>query len=72
MSNKINSVCKRVMQITDEEIAEMRDVATGQLNYLSPLKMATVAKQYYLGTHNNLVLDRLVELRITLKSWSKP
>lgn len=62
------SVCRNVLKVTDEEIAEAEKIAHGQLDYLSPLKMATTARQHALGKHNMAVLTKLRELRDTIKA----
>jgi hypothetical protein len=45
----ILSVCKKVLTIPDEEFAEAEKVARDQMEFLSPLRMATTAKQRALG-----------------------
>lgn len=62
-SNKIFGICIAVAQITDAEVQEIRDIAQGQLNYHSPLRMATTAQQNALGRHNMDVLDALLKLK---------
>ena len=59
----IYSVCRAIRKITDEELAELEKVAKGQLEYCSPLKMATQGRQNALGKHNLAVLAKLRELR---------
>lgn len=67
MANKIYKICKDVLKITDDEVAEIREIANGQLEYSHPLKMATVRKQHTLGEHNNKVLDKLLELKAVIE-----
>lgn len=66
--NKIFDICIKVTQITDEEVQELRDIAQGQLEYISPLRMATTAKQNALGQHNMAVLDALLKLKAVIES----
>lgn len=66
--NKIFDICIKVTQITDEEVQELRDIAQGQLEYISPLRMATTAKQNALGQHNMAVLDALLKLKEVIES----
>ena len=61
--NKIYDICILVAHITDAEVQEIRDIAQGQLNYCSPLRMATTAQQNALGRHNMEVLDALLKLK---------
>lgn len=67
-SNKIYDICIRVTQITDEEVAELRGIARGQCEYMSPLRPATTKKQNDLGAHNNAVLDALLKLKEVIES----
>lgn len=67
MKNKIYGICRNVLKITDEEIAECREIARGQQEYFSPLRMATTSWQHELGEHNNKVLDKLLELKEILE-----
>ena len=62
------SVCRNILKVTDEEIAEAEKMAKGQLAYFSPLKMATQGRQHALGKHNLAVLAKVRELRDTIKS----
>lgn len=68
MKNKIYKICEDVLKITDEEIEEIRKIARGQEAYFSPLKCATTAKQNALGKHNNMVLDKLLELKEVIEA----
>lgn len=67
MKNRIYKICKDALKITDEEIKEIQDVYTQQLQYMSPLKMATTRKQHKLGEYNKKVLEKIIELKILLK-----
>lgn len=66
--NKIYGICIAVTQITDAEVQELRDIAQRQLDYISPLRMATTAKQNELGRHNMDVLDALLKLKEVIES----
>ena len=66
--NSINALCKKALKVTDDELAELTEVARGQLEYCSPFKRATMAQQQALGHHNMLVLTKVRELRDTLKA----
>lgn len=63
MENRIYKLCEDVLQITNEEIAEIREIAKGQKNYFNPLKMATMGWQKELGEHNEKVLEALINLK---------
>lgn len=63
MSNKINEICRTILTITDEEIAEVRYIIEGQKNYIHPLKRATQKKQNALGKANELVLNSIIETK---------
>lgn len=65
--NSINALCKKALKVTDEEIEELTEVARGQLEYCSPLKQATMARQQALGHHNMLVLAKVRELRDAIR-----
>lgn len=63
----IPSICKNILKVTDTEIEELEEVAQSQLNFLSPLRTATTARQYALGKHNLSVLKAFRELRDIIK-----
>lgn len=66
--NSIYALCKKALKVTDEELDELAELARNQLEYCSPLKMATAARQHALGQHNMLVLMKVRELRDVLKN----
>lgn len=66
--NKIYDICIQVTKITDEEVAECREIARGQREYFSPLRPATTKKQNDLGEHNDAVLDALLNLKKVIES----
>jgi hypothetical protein len=61
--NIVYGICRKVVKITDEELAELEEVAKTQLGYLSPLKCATMGWQHALGNHNLAVVAKVRELR---------
>ena len=67
MSNPIYEVCTMVLDITEEDFEEMREIARGQLDFFSPLRNATMGWQRQLGEHNLKVLDALKHLQDVIK-----
>lgn len=67
MKNKIYKICEDTLRITDEEIKEIKDIYEQQINYMSPLKMATTRKQNELGQYNKQVLEKILELKKLLE-----
>ena len=65
--NKIYEICEMVLEITDEEIKEIRDIAEGQKSYIHPLKLATQRWQHQLGEHNDRVIDALINLKTEIE-----
>lgn len=63
MENRIYKICEDVLQITEDEIAEIREIAEGQKSYFNPLKIATMGWQQELGEHNEKVLEALINLK---------
>lgn len=70
-TEKINSLCKAVLKVTDEDIAEARGVAQQQAEYNSPFKMETVRWQGELADHNTRVLNALCALREVIRGGAK-
>ena len=66
--NSIYALCKKALKVTDEELDELMEDARQQLEYCSPLKMATTSRQVALGHHNMMVLTKVRELRDILKA----
>ena len=64
----INSACKNVMKITEEEFNEMEMVAIAQTEYLHPLKLETQARQHRLGEYNLEAIRLLRELQRHIKT----
>lgn len=63
MENKILKICTDIRAITDEEIAQMRQIYEDQLSYNNPLKPTTSGWQHELGVHNKNVLEALLNLK---------
>lgn len=63
MENKILKICTDIRAITDEEIAQVRQIYENQLSYNNPLKPATSGWQHELGVHNKNVLEALLNLK---------
>lgn len=68
MENKIYRICEEVLQITEAEIKELRNIAAEQNAYTHPFKMATARRQRALGEHNDSVLDKLLELKAVIEA----
>ena len=60
---KICEIAEAIMNITDNDIAEMQEVIDGQRRYNNPLRIATTVMQHMLADHNQRVLDGIVVLR---------
>ena len=63
MENKILKICTDIRAITDEEIAQVRQIYEDQLSYNNPLKPATSGWQYELGLNNKNVLEAHLNLK---------
>ena len=63
----ILTLCRDVLRVDEKEVAELEEMANGQCAYLSPLKMATSARQHALGRHNLAVIAAYRELRQILE-----
>ena len=63
----ILNVCRKIKDISDDDFVEAAAVAEQQLSYFSPLKMKTSGRQHALGEHNALVLEKLRDLRDTIR-----
>ena len=62
-ANSVLGICRKTVKVTDEELAELEEMAKTQLEYISPLRMATMAWQHALGNHNLAVVAKVRELR---------
>lgn len=68
---KICDIAEAIMNITDNDVAEMQEVIDGQHEYNNPLRMATTARQHMLAEHNQRVLDGIVALRKVIAEGEK-
>lgn len=64
--NSVYSLTRKAFKVTDEELVELEELARGQLEYISPLKQATMARQRALGEHNLRVIECVRKLRDTI------
>ena len=65
---KANTISKLILALTDDDFEQLEEMYNNQLNYFSPLKMATQNKQHALGEHNKSVVNGLKQLRETIKN----
>ena len=65
--NKINSICKRVLAISEKDFLEAEEMATRQRDYIHPFRNATAKWQNELGNHNIKVLTALRELQRVIR-----
>ena len=63
----ISQICKDILNIGEKDLNIMWKISEQQQQYISPLKLATQAKQNNLGRRNGEILDKLVELRELIK-----
>ena len=68
---KVDSLCKKVLLLTNEEISECKEMAREQFNYSHPFKHATARKFNELGEHNLKVISEIKNLREILKEYDK-
>lgn len=61
--NKILTICKMAAQITDEEVAEVREIIKSQMAYCNPLRMGTSGRLHDLGMHNQATLNAVLNLK---------
>ena len=66
--DKINEICKSVLELQDEDYAEAAQIIEDQKGYFNPLKMATMGWQHELGEHNEKVVAKVKELHEILKA----
>ena len=71
MENKILKICTDIRAITDEEIAQVRQIYEDQLSYNNPLKPATSGWQYELGLYNKNVLEALLNLKKLIEAGDR-
>lgn len=65
--NPIYKICMDVLKVTDDDIEELKEIAREQREYFNPLKMATQKWQHDLAEHNEKVIEKLEELRETIR-----
>lgn len=65
--NPIAPLCKKVLQVTDEDIAEIERIAKDQMDFVHPLKNGTASRLHRLGEHNLNVLEGIRALRETIR-----
>lgn len=65
---KIQTICKAALCITEDEFAEAEQIANEQLSYVNPLRGAKQSKFHKLGRYNLEVLTALKSLQVLLKS----
>lgn len=63
----IENVCGQIIELTDEDFAEVEAECLNQTNYHHPLKHATSAQVRLLGQHNLKTLKLLKALQLHLK-----
>lgn len=68
MENKILKICTDIMAITEQEIAEVKQIYENQLSYNNPLRPATSGWQRELGEHNKNVLEALIHLKEVIET----
>lgn len=62
------TLCRDVLRVDEAEVAELERMSNQQCAYLSPLKMATSARQHALGRHNLIVIAKYRELREAIET----
>lgn len=60
---KVNSICRSIANLTDEELTAAKNEILEQVNYTHPLKMGTAAIITAAGRNNMDALRCLIELR---------
>lgn len=66
--NKIDVLCCQALQITDQDISDMRDIITDQREFFRPLMPATTEWQHQLADFNESVLNKVIELKALIES----
>ena len=66
--NKIDVLCCQALQITDQDISDMRNVITDQREFFRPLMPATTEWQHQLADFNESVLNKVIELKALIES----
>lgn len=66
--NKVNKVCRNILKLSDEDIADVKKMAEEQMQYIHPLKGK---RQYKLNNHglrNLKIINAIEELREILNT----
>ena len=66
--NKIDVLCCQALQITDQDIKDMRDIIEDQRDFMIPLMPATTEWQHQLADYNERVLEKVLELKALIVS----
>lgn len=66
--NKIDVLCCHALQITDQNIEDMREVIKDQREFMMPLMPATTEWQHKLADFNERVLEKVLELKALIES----
>lgn len=66
--NKVNKVCRNILKLTDEDIAEVRKMAEEQKQYIHPLKGKKQQTLNKTGQRNLEAINKIEELRKILKA----
>ena len=65
---EVEKVCEAILKLQTEDFIMMDEIAQGQCNYNSPLRIATARWQNELGVHNKQVIEILKNLHGVLKN----
>ncbi len=69
---KIDAVCKSVLNLTDKDLKELEDLANSQLNEVLMLQSTNeIDRVHYLGEYNMSVLEAIKKLKYMLNSFKK-
>lgn len=68
---KICDIAEAIMNITDNDVADMQEIIDGQRRYNNPLRMVTTSRYRMLADHNQRVLDGIVALRKVIAEGEK-
>ena len=60
---KIGKICADIIELTDEDLQAVLDMANEQRSYINPLKLAKQKEFNDLGEYNFNVCNKLIELR---------
>lgn len=66
--DRIDSICKNILALTDSEIAECETVISSQIAYAHPFKQGKQKELIESGKHNLAVLEQIKALRVLLIS----